>query len=66
MDAMENDHLEDACRFLRSALSMDAEYGRISRYDIERALEHIEDHRRKVAETLAATRKCAVTQDQGA
>lgn len=35
---MESDHLEEAVKFLRSALHQDAEYGRVSRYDLERAL----------------------------
>jgi hypothetical protein len=39
---MHVDHLEEAARFLRSALHQDADVGRIGRYDIERALEHVE------------------------
>jgi hypothetical protein len=35
---MECDHLKEALRFMRSALRLEAE----SRYDIERAIEHVE------------------------
>ena len=42
---MEQDHLEEAVRFLRSALRQDADVGRISRYDIEGALRHVEAER---------------------
>jgi hypothetical protein len=47
---MENDHLADAVLFLRSALEQDAEYGRVSRYDLERALQEIEAEQRKRAD----------------
>lgn len=49
---MECDNLEEAVRFLRSALHQDADLGRVSRYDIERALEHVEAER-------SAQRTCA-------
>ena len=39
---MECDHLKEALRFMRSALRVETEFGRISRYDIERAIEHVE------------------------
>jgi len=48
---MECDHLEEALRFLRSALRVEAEFGRISRYDIERAIEHVETARRQYSST---------------
>jgi hypothetical protein len=32
---MESDHLEEAERFLRSALHQDADVGQVSRYDLE-------------------------------
>lgn len=38
---MESDHLGDAIKFLREMLRQDAEYGRMSRYNAERALDHV-------------------------
>lgn len=50
---MELDHFEEAVRFLRSALRStvrdDADARFILRYDIERALQHVEDGRQRLA-----------------
>jgi hypothetical protein len=42
---MESDHLEEAERFLRSALHQDADVGQVSRYDLESALYHVQKAR---------------------
>lgn len=46
---MENDHLEDALLFLRAVIENHDEFGRFSRWEIERAIEEIEAERRKTA-----------------
>lgn len=47
---METDHLVEAALCLRHALHDDADVGRISRFDVERALEHVEAFQRKLAD----------------
>ncbi len=52
---MEVDHLEEAERFLRSALDQDADVGNVSRFDLEGAFYHVQKAREQLARASADT-----------